>query len=166
MKFQSLGWEDPLEQEMATNSSIFFFFQVESLLTYLFFNWRKIALQFCEDFCHTTMQISHNYTYMASLLSPYSTPLGHQNARLGSPCYIENSHQLPILHMVVCICLCYFLLSSHSHLPLLCPQVHSLYPCLHSFSANRFINIIFLDSIYICVNIQYLFSLSELLHSV
>ena len=43
MKFQSLGWEDPLEQEMATNSSIFFFFfQVESLLTYLFLIGEKL----------------------------------------------------------------------------------------------------------------------------
>ena len=60
----------------------FFFPQVESLLIYSFFNWRKIALQCCDGFCHTTMQISHNYTYIASLPSPYSIPLDHQSARL------------------------------------------------------------------------------------
>ena len=35
----------------------------------LFFNWGKIALQCCVGFCHTTMQISHNYTYITFLLS-------------------------------------------------------------------------------------------------
>ena len=34
----------------------------------LFFNWRKIALQYCVGFCHTTTQFSHDYTYIASLL--------------------------------------------------------------------------------------------------
>ena len=82
MQVQSLGWEDPLEEKMATNSSIFFFSQVESLLIYSFFNWRKIALQCCDGFCHITMRISHNCTYIASLPSPYSIPLDHQSARL------------------------------------------------------------------------------------
>ena len=36
-----------------------------------------------------------------------------------------------------------FFLSSHSLLPPLCPQIHSLYMCLHSFPANRFKNTIF-----------------------
>ena len=45
----------------------------------------------------------------------------------------------PILHMVVYICLCYFLHSFPSLLPPLCPQVHSPYLCLHSFPANGFI---------------------------
>ena len=29
-----------------------------------FFNWRKIVLQCCVDLCHTTIGISHNYTYI------------------------------------------------------------------------------------------------------
>ena len=32
------------------------------------FNWGKIALQCCVGFCFTAMQISHNYTYIISLL--------------------------------------------------------------------------------------------------
>ena len=67
----------------------FFFFKLKA---YLFFNWRKMALTCCDGFCHTTMQISHNYRYIASLRSPYSTPLDHQSARLGSLCYIASSH--------------------------------------------------------------------------
>ena len=43
------------------------------------FNWRKIALQYHDGLCCTTMQISHNYTYITSLLSlpphPAITPL-------------------------------------------------------------------------------------------
>ena len=42
----------------------------------------------------------------------------------------------------------YFLRLSQPLLPVLCPQVHSLHFGLHSFLANRFIGIIFLDSIY------------------
>ena len=38
------------------------------LIQFFFFFWWKIALQFCVGFCHTTMQISHNYTYIPSLL--------------------------------------------------------------------------------------------------
>ena len=30
------------------------------LLFFLFFNWRKIALQCCAGFCHTTMQFLYN----------------------------------------------------------------------------------------------------------
>ena len=41
--------------------------------------------------------------------------------------------------------------------PSLGPQVCSLYLSLHCCPENRFINTIFLDSIYICVNIGYSF---------
>ena len=41
----------------------------------LFFNWRKFALQCDDGFCHTTTQISHNYTHITSLPSPQPTPL-------------------------------------------------------------------------------------------
>ena len=77
-----------------------------------FFNWRKIALQCYVGFCHTTMQISHNYTYITCLPSPPSFPLGHHRA----PGWAA-------LHMV---CGCHFLHLFHSFLPLLC-QV----PCLY-----------------------------------
>ena len=38
----SLGWGDPLEKEMATHTSILFFF-----------NWKLITLQYRGGFCHT-----------------------------------------------------------------------------------------------------------------
>ena len=49
----------------------------------------------------------------------------------------------------VYICWCYFVYSSHSLLPLLYLQFCSVYLHLHSFPANKFINFIFLDSIYL-----------------
>ena len=45
-------------------------------------------------------------------------------------------------------------------------QVHSLHLCLYSYPETGFISSIFLDSIYMCVNTQYFFSLSDLLHCV
>ena len=41
----SLGWGDPLEKEMATHTSILFFF--------FNFNWKLITLQYHGVFCHT-----------------------------------------------------------------------------------------------------------------
>ena len=41
------------------------------------FNWRIVALQYCIDFCHTTMWISHKYIYVPSLLNLPPTTLRH-----------------------------------------------------------------------------------------
>ena len=41
------------------------------LFFYLFiFNWRRIALQYCVDFCHISTWTSHRYAYVPSLLTP------------------------------------------------------------------------------------------------
>ena len=116
--------------------------------SFFFFNWRKFALKCCDSFCCTTMQISHDYTYITSLLGlPPLTPAHSsrlsQSAWLGSLCYTATSHQVSILHMMVYIYQNDFLHSSRPLLPLLCPQVHVLHLCLHSFPANRFIITIF-----------------------
>ena len=47
--------------------TLFFLFYI--CLFTLIFHWGKIALQCCDSFFHTTMQISHNYTCITSLLS-------------------------------------------------------------------------------------------------
>ena len=80
------------------------------------------------------------YIYSPSLLSLPPNSLSHpsrssQITRLGFLCYTASSHCLSILHIIVYICQCYFLNLSHPYLPLLCPQVHSLHLCLHSFHA-------------------------------
>ena len=72
---------------------------VLGLNSFFFFNlffWNRFFLQCCVDFCHTTMQISHNYTYIPivpSLLT-YSHPVlpGHHRARDWAPCATQ---QLP-----------------------------------------------------------------------
>ena len=86
----------------------------------------------------------------AILLSTHPIPLGHHRAPAWAPCVIAF-HQLSVLHVIVYIRQCHFLCSSHSLFPLLCSWVHSLHLCLlHSFPVDRFINTIFLDSIYMC----------------
>ena len=87
-----------------------------SSFCFCFFNWRKIALQCCVGFCHTTTWISHNYTDITSLLSlppllPSHPTRSSQSSRLGSLCYIVTSHQLSVLHRIAYICQCYFLSS-------------------------------------------------------
>ena len=42
----TLGQEDPMEEGMASNSSIFFF-------SFIFISWRLITLQYCSGFSHT-----------------------------------------------------------------------------------------------------------------
>ena len=44
MQVQSLSQEDPLEKGMATHFSILFFFK------FIYFNWRRITLQYCSGF--------------------------------------------------------------------------------------------------------------------
>ena len=43
-----------------------------SVLYIFLFLWRIIALQWCAGFCHTTMKISHKYTYVPLPLDPLS----------------------------------------------------------------------------------------------
>ena len=90
-----------------------------------------------------------------------------QSPRLRSPSHPTTFHWLPILHEGVCVLPRYSLHSSHPLLPPP-PLSTSLFPSLHlqCCPANTFISAIFLDSIYRCINIQYLFSLSSLRPSV
>ena len=66
------------------------------------------------------------------------------------PLWVVTQHLSTIsaLHKAMHAFQCYPLNSSHPLLPQLCPQVRSLYLCLYSYPANRFISTIFLDSIY------------------
>ena len=59
--------------------------------------------------------------------------------------------------MVVYICRCCLLSSSHPLLPLLCPQVYSLHLPFHSFLTNRFISTFFLDPPYMCYYTAFVF---------
>ena len=109
------------------------------------FNWRKI--------CHTITQIILLIHIFPP--SPHSSR-SSQSTRLRFLCYTATSHQLSILHNSIYISTLFspFVLPSPSPLG---PQVPSLHVHLHSFPSNRSISTIFLDSIYIWVNIWYLF---------
>ena len=68
-----------------------------------FFDWRMIALQYCDSFCHTSAWISHRYTYVPSLLN--LPPASHV-----LPLWVVREHpiELPASYskLPVAICLC------------------------------------------------------------
>ena len=113
-------------------------------------------------FCHAPTQINLNYANIPFFPNFLPFPPSHPfrssySTRLGSLCCTESSHQLSILHLIVYICWYYFLHLSYSLTTSLCPQIHSLHLHLTSVPANRFINTIFLDSIYMCENTVFIF---------
>ena len=103
------------------------------------------------------------YIYLHSFPSkPPSPPPSHhsrssQRASLGSLCYLAT-FSLALLYMTVSISQCYFLNSSHRHIPSQCPQVHSLPGLSVMFSSTRF-------HIYVLIYDTY-FSLCDWLPSV
>lgn len=100
---------------------------------YIFFYWKILVSQSCISFRYTTMCISCMYTYIRSLsdlpptLPPYHPSRSSQRRELSCLCFAAGSHQLSVSHMVVCICQAYSPSSSHPHLPLPCPPLHSLH---------------------------------------
>ena len=82
-----------------------------SSFCFCFFNWRKIALQCFVGFCHTTMWISHKYTYVPCLLnllphtSPHPTALGSHRAHGWPSCVIQQLLISYLFYIWYCICL-------------------------------------------------------------
>ena len=117
-----------------------------------FFNWRIIALQCCVGFYHTTPWVSHKYTNILSLLSlpptpqPHYTPLGCHRAPRWLP--------VPTSKFPLAICFTYdniyvsvlFSQFVPPSSPAVSISLFSMY--LYSYSTNRFISTIYLDSIY------------------
>ena len=126
-------------------------FIISLLVFSLFFSCRKIALQCCVGFCHTSVRISRDYTCIPSLWvlpqRPHSTALGHHRVPGWARCHRATSHQPSVSHAIACTCRYYSFQSSHPILFPLSPRNSSLHLYLHSFPANRFMNTIFLDSV-------------------
>ena len=91
------------------------------------------------------------YMYLLPPIPHPTPPRSSQSARLGSLCYTAASHWLSILSMVLYMCQCYSLNSSHPLLAPLCLQVHPLYLHLYSSPANRLISTVFLDPMHACM---------------
>ena len=119
------------------------------------FSWRIIALQCCVGFCHTSAWISHRYKDVPSLMNLPPTPPPPPIPLL----QVATEHQLecPVSYSKFLWAFCFtynnvyvfMLLSQFIPLfsSLLCPQVCSLYLCLYCSPTDRFINMLFLDSI-------------------
>ena len=111
-----------------------------------------ISLHYCVHFCCTTKWISYMYTYVPSFLNlsltPHPTPLGHLE-NWAELLVLHSSFPLAIHHTHGSVCASMMLsrLIPPSPSPP-CPQVCSRRLCLYFCPANRFINTIFLDSIY------------------
>ena len=86
-------------------------------------------------------------TLAPTSLSPIP-PDCHRAPALGSLCRIANSHQLSILHVVMCMFQCHSPKSSHPHPLPQSPKDYSIHLCLFCCLACKVIVTIFLNSIY------------------
>ena len=85
---------------------------------------------------------------------PHPSGLSREPA-LSALLHALNLHWSSILHMVIYMFHCYSLKSSHPHLLPHSPKICSLHLCLFCCLAYRIVIAIFLNSIYIWVNIEY-----------
>ena len=106
-------------------------------------------------FLHTSTLISHRYSCVSLLLnppshtSPHLTPLGcPRTPALGALLHALNLHWSSVLHMVMYMFQCYFLISSYPCLLPQNPKVCFLHLCCLCCSACKIIGTIFLNSIY------------------
>ena len=103
-----------------------------------------------------------SYTYSSCLMRLPPTPSSHpsrlsHSTRLSSMYYIAISHQLSFVHIGLDICQCHALNSSYTHLPLLCPQVHSPHLCHFSCPLNSFLSTIPTFHVYALMYVNFLF---------
>ena len=96
--------------------SLFFPYLLKNLI-YLFLIGGKllynVALVSAVRQCESAMNKHISPPSWASLPFPSQPSRSSQSTRMGSLCYIASSHQLVILHMIVCTYQDYFLHSSH-----------------------------------------------------
>ena len=143
-------WELDHKEGWALKKWYFLFFSL------IYFIWRLITLQNCGGFCHTFTWISHVCTCVPhpdppSHFSPHPIPHGHPSApALSTLPHASNLDWRSISHVIIFMCQCYSLKSSHPRLLPQSPKVCSLHLCLFCCLTYRVIITIFLISIYMC----------------
>ena len=69
---------------------------------FIYFNWKKIILQYCGGFCHTSIWITLGCTCVPASWTPHLTPLGCPRAlALSALLHASNLHWPAILRMVI-----------------------------------------------------------------
>ena len=134
---------------------------MEFFKKFIYFNWRLITLKYCSGFCHILTWIIHVCMYVPhpeqpSQISPHPIPQGHPSApALSTLSHASNLEWLSISHMIIYMFQCYSLKSSHPCLLPQSPEVCSLHLCLYCCLTYSVTVTIFLNSIYLCINILY-----------
>ena len=139
-------------------SVLFLFFktQFSFCLKFIYFSWRLITLQYCSDFCHILIWISHGFTCVphpepASHLPPHLIPQGHPRApALSTLSHASNLDWRLVSYMIIYMFQCYSLNSSHPRLLSQSPKDYSIYLCLFCCLTYRVIVTIFINSICMC----------------
>ena len=149
-----LGWEDPLEEGMATHSSILAWripWTEELVRLQIIESLRvrhdcsnlahthTIALQRCVSLCCTTMWLTYRHTYTPSLLDLPPTPPSHPSKAI-----TERQAELPVLQSSFPLAICfkqeYIDVSATQFIPLSPPTPHApMSTCLFSTSASSFL---------------------------
>ena len=118
----------------------FFFFKI-------YFNWRRITLQYCGGFCHALTWISHQCTCVPLSWTPlpppsHLIPLGCPRApAVSALLHALSLHWSSVLHMVLYMFQCYFL---KSFLFLLAVPWNSVFRWVYlSFSPLLFASLLF-----------------------
>ena len=130
------------------SSPVFSGRMMESFVSFFYFNWRLIALQYCSGFCHSVTWFSMG-VHVFPILNSHPISLGHPSAPALSTLSRElNLDWQSTSHMIIYMFQCYSLRSSHPRLLPQSPKDCFIHLCLFCCLAYRVIITIFLNSIY------------------
>ena len=126
-----------------------------SFFQLIYFNWRIIALQYYDSFCHTSTWIGHR---CACASPPSWTPLLAPSPPYPSGLSQGTSFGCPASCIELTLVICFTYSNVHVSMlfsqiipplpSLLSPKVCSLHLCLLCYAAGRIVSTVFLNSIY------------------
>ena len=120
----------------------------------IYFSWKLITWQYCSDFCHTLIWISHMFKCVPhpeppSHIPPHPIPQGHPSASaLITPSHALNLDWQSVSYMIIYMFHCYSFRSSHPRLLPQSPKDCFIHLCLFCCLTYRVIITIFLNSTY------------------